>query len=118
VIEIWNEQEGQSHLLPPNNYGFTMVLFVSNKEQQREYIQRYIESVNQLEVRSVIVEVDPSGRSEMSLAGWFGLSEYPTLAAIYDGMLLAIECDCAQGSCSTVMRDAVAQYRALVSMEA
>lgn len=118
MMEIWTEQQARKHLLPPNDHGLVMVLFVSDMERQHDYIERYMESVRGLELHCVVVETDPMTHGPSSLSDWFGLVSYPTLATIYDGMLLAIECDCAQGSCADVMHEAIQQYRTLVEMEA
>lgn len=114
-MSIWTEEEAKRNLLPPEAQGLAVVLFISCAEREAEAIEKFEHAVATSRFLSGVVELE--GKNE-AIASWFRLDpEQPTLAVIFDGMVLAIERECSEGSCQRAIRDALDQYRLFCGME-
>jgi|GEM_PF-6996567 len=116
-MAIWTAEQAEERLLPPhgNGHGLALVLFVSGAEKEAEAIEKFEHATSKSTFTTGVIDLEETSRE---VAAWFRLdAQKPTLAAILDGMVLAIEDESSHGSCQRAVRDALAQYRLFAGMD-
>jgi len=84
-------------------------------EKEAEAIEKFEHATSKSTFTTGVIDLEETSRE---VAAWFRLdAQKPTLAAILDGMVLAIEDECSHGSCQRAVRDALAQYRLFAGMD-
>ena len=97
-------------LMPGAGRRLHVVLFLADGTPLRESIlERFASLELPRGARAVVLEIDHAPKT----ARWFGITETPTLAAVLDGGLLALEDRCEEGVCERLVQVARQQQREL-----
>lgn len=95
---LWNIREDEiDSLLPGGTRGTLLVLFVD--ESSTTSTLQFSEAASHLSIRAGVAHAASVPR----LAKWYGIDQFPAVAMISDGVLLALETDCSDSSCKRVL---------------
>jgi hypothetical protein len=107
----WQNDQQARPLLPGSSHrGLHVVLFISSNAPKRDYVLAKFDELSLprgVTRAAVCLDGAPETRR------WFGISADVALAAISDGVLLALEYECEEGACQRLIELASSQQQML-----